>query len=67
MNLGVSRKAVFPLDQTWAKYGPRAKSGQPVLLFWPAGTYRNLNFLHELSGRPFFSLEIMNGSDFQKK
>ena len=35
-------------------------------LFWPAGTYTNLNSHRELNGRPFFALEIMNGSDFQK-
>ena len=50
--------------QTWANYGPRAKSGPPILLFWPAGTY-NLNSHHELSGR-LFLLEITDGSDFQK-
>ena len=48
-------------------YGPRAKSGLPVLLFWPAGTYGNLHSHHEFSGRPFFRLEITNGSDFPKK
>ena len=48
------------LEQTWAKYG------SPVLLFWSAGTYTNLNFHHELSRGPFFfPLEITNGSDFQ--
>ena len=43
------------IDQTWANYGPRAESGPPVLLFWPAGTYANLNSHCEFSGRPFFS------------
>ena len=57
----------YSLDQTWANYDPRAQSSPPVLLFWPAGTYTNLNFHRELSGeRPFFSLEIMDGCDFQK-
>ena len=56
----------FALVQRWANYGPRAKFGRPVLLFWPAGTYTNLNSHRELSGRPFFPLEIMDGSDFQK-
>ena len=54
------------LDQTWANYGPRANSGPPVLLFWPAGTSTNLNSHREFSGKPFFPLEIMDGSDFQK-
>ena len=54
------------LDQTWANNGPRAKSSPQVLSFWPASTYTNLNSHRELSGRPFFPLEIMNGSDFQK-
>ena len=54
------------LKQTWANYGPRDKSGPPVLFFWPAGTYRNLNFHHKLSGRPFFPLKITDGRDFQK-
>ena len=54
------------MNQTWANYGPRAKSGPSVRLFWPAGTYANLNSHRELSGRPFFPLEIMDGSDFQK-
>ena len=54
------------LDQTWANYGPRAKAGPPVLLFWPAGTYTNLNSHREFSGRSFFPIEIMDGSDFQK-
>ena len=53
------------LEQTWVNFGPRAKSGPPVLIFWPAGTYTNLNSHHELSERPFFSLGIMDGSDFQ--
>ena len=57
---------INPIDQTWANYGPRAKSGPPVLLFWPAGTYTNLNSHRELSGRPFFPLEIMDGSDFEQ-
>ena len=43
-----------------------AKSGPPVLLFWSTGTYANLNSYRELSGRPFFPLEIMDGSDFQE-
>ena len=55
------------LNQTWANYGPRAKSGPPVLLFWPPGTYGNLNSHHESSGRPFFPLEITDGSVFYKK
>ena len=54
------------LDQTWANYGPRAKSGSLVLLFWPAGIYTKLNSHRELNGRPFIPLEIMNDSDFQK-
>ena len=33
---------------------------------WPTGTYINLNSHRALSGRPFFPLEIMDGSDFQK-
>ena len=37
-----------------------------VVSFWPAGTYTNLNSHRELSGRPFFPLEIMDGSDFQE-
>ena len=45
----------FRLSQTWANYGPRAKSGPSVLLFWPAGTYTNLNSHSEFSGRPCFS------------
>ena len=57
---------IYTLYQTWANYGPRAKAGPPVLLLWPAGTYRNLNSHHELSGRPFIPLEITDGSDFQK-
>ena len=52
---------------TWANYGPRAKSGSQVNLFWPAGTYTNLNSHRELSERPFFPLKIMVGCDFQKK
>ena len=55
--------ATFELEQTWANYGPRAKSGPPVILFWPTVTNTNLNSHRELSGRPFFSL---NGSDFQQ-
>ena len=47
-------KFVDGLSQTWANYGPRAKSGPPVLLFWPAGTYTNLNSHREFNGRPFF-------------
>ena len=31
-----------------------------------AGTYTNLNSHSDLSGRSFFPLEIMDGSDFQK-
>ena len=57
---------IMLLNQTWANYGPRAKSGPPVLLFWPAGIFRNLNFHHELSGSLFFPFEITDGSDFQK-
>ena len=51
---------LYSLEQTWAKYGP------PVLLFWPASTYTNLNSHREFSGGPFFPFEIMDGSDFQK-
>ena len=51
---------LMTLDQTWANYGP------PVRLFWPAGTYTILNSYRDLSGRPLFPLEIMDGSDFQK-
>ena len=54
------------VQQTWANYGPLAISGPPVLSFWPADTYRNLNSHHELSGRLFFPSEITDGSDFQK-
>ena len=43
-----------------------AKSGPPVLLFWPTRTYTNLNSHRELSRRLFYPLEIMDGSDFQK-
>ena len=57
---------IISLAQTWANYGPRAKSGSLVLLFWPAGTDSNLNSHRELSGRSFFPLEIMDSSDFQK-
>ena len=53
-------------EQIWANYGPQAKSGPPILLFWPADTYTNLNSHRELSGRPFFVLEIIDGSVFQK-
>ena len=56
----------YGVRQTWANYGPRAKSGPPVLLFWPAGTYTNLNSHREFCVRPFFPLEVMDGSDFQK-
>ena len=59
-------KKMLVIDQTWANYGPRAKSDPPVLLFWPAGTYTNLNSRREFDVRPFFPLEIMGGSDFQK-
>ena len=59
-------KKMLVIDQTWANYGPLATSGPPVFLFWPAGTYTNLNSHREFSGRPFFSLEIMDGSEFQK-
>ena len=48
------RRTALREHWTWANYGPRAKSGPPVLLFWPAGTYTNLNSHRELSGRPFF-------------
>ena len=51
---------VLRIAQTWANNGPRAKSGPPILLFWPSGTYTNLNFYRELSGRPFFPLKIMD-------
>ena len=57
---------IMSVMQTWANYGPRAKFGPPVILFWPAGTYTNLNSHREFSGRPFFPLQIMDGSDFQK-
>ena len=30
------------LYQTWANYGPQAKSDPPGLLFWPAGCYRHV-------------------------
>ena len=52
--------------QTLTNYGPRAKSSPPVLLFWPAGTYANLNSHPEFIERSFFSVEIIIGSDFQK-
>ena len=58
--------SVDSVTQTWANYGPRAKSGPPVLLFWLAGTYRNFNFHHELSGKPFLPSEFTDGSDFQQ-
>ena len=49
------------------KLRPAGQAGPPVLLFWLAGTYTNLNCHREFSGRPFFfPLEIMDGSDSQK-
>ena len=54
------------LHQTWANYDSRSKSGPPVLLFWPAGAYTNLNSHRELRRRSYFSLEIINVSAFQK-
>ena len=57
---------IIIIYQTWANYGSRAKSGTPVLLFWPTGTYTNISSHRELSGRHFFPLDIMDGSDFQK-
>ena len=57
------------LAQTWA-FGKLRPTGQirlPVLLFRLAGTYRNLNSHHELSGRPFFSFRDHGWQWFKKK
>ena len=39
---------------TLFKFIPDVGKLWPVLLFWPAGTYTNLNSDRELSERPFF-------------
>ena len=53
-----------PLSATW----PSADMGKlrPAGQVRPAGPYTNLNSHREFSGRPFFPLEVMDGSDFQK-